>query len=69
MANAQRIRDRTDEVVEQAAAERAWWDEKRKRSERELLGEVNSDEDGVLVEKRWGYVLGGRGVGKVRQLG
>lgn len=52
MANAQRIRDRTDEVVEQAAAERAWWDEKRKRSERELLGEVNSDEDGVLVEKR-----------------
>ncbi|KAL0639616.1 Translocation protein S66 [Maublancomyces gigas] len=52
MANAQRIRDRTDEVVEQAAAERAWWDEKRKRSERELLGESNSDEDGVLVEKR-----------------
>lgn len=52
MANAQRIRDRTDEVIEQAAAERAWWDEKRKRSERELLGESNSDEDGVLVEKR-----------------
>lgn len=50
MANAQRIRDRTDEVVAQAAAERAWWDEKRKRSERELLGESNSDEDGVLVE-------------------
>lgn len=50
MANAQRIRERTDEVVEQAAAERAWWDEKRKRSERELLGESNSDEDGVLVE-------------------
>lgn len=50
MANAQRIRDRTDEVVEQAAAERAWWDEKRKRSERELLGGSTSDEDGVLVE-------------------
>lgn len=50
MANAQRIRDRTDEVTKQAEAERKWWDEKRKRSQRELLGEVNSDEDGVLVE-------------------
>ncbi|KAH0608875.1 uncharacterized protein LAJ45_07646 [Morchella importuna] len=50
MANAQRIRDRTDEVTKQAEAERKWWDEKRKRAQRELLGEVNSDEDGVLVE-------------------
>ena len=46
---ATRIRERAAEVAEQAAVERAWWNEKRQRASRELLGE-NSDEDGVLVE-------------------
>ncbi|KAL7272350.1 Translocation protein S66 [Rhizina undulata] len=51
MANAQRIHDRANEIPAQAAAERAWWDKKRERTSRELLGEGNSDEDGVLVEQ------------------
>ena len=49
IVQATRIRERAAEVAEQAAAERAWWNEKRERASRELLGE-NSDEDGVLVE-------------------
>ncbi|PWW78796.1 hypothetical protein C7212DRAFT_304720 [Tuber magnatum] len=50
IVQATRIRERAAEVAEQAAAERAWWNEKRERASRELLGENNSDEDGVLVE-------------------
>ncbi|RPB00874.1 hypothetical protein L873DRAFT_748496 [Choiromyces venosus 120613-1] len=50
IVQAERIRERAAEVAEQAAAERAWWNEKRERASRELLGENNSDEDGVLVE-------------------
>lgn len=49
IVQATRIRERAAEVAEQAAVERAWWNEKRERASRELLGE-NSDEDGVLVE-------------------
>jgi len=49
IVQATKIRERAAEVAEQAAAERVWWNEKRERASRELLGE-NSDEDGVLVE-------------------
>ncbi|PUU81167.1 Sec62/63 complex, subunit Sec66 [Tuber borchii] len=49
IVQATRIRERAAEVAEQAAVERAWWNGKRERASRELLGE-NSDEDGVLVE-------------------
>jgi translocation protein SEC66 len=50
IAQSQKIRERAAEVADQAAVERAWWDEKRERSTRELLGGANSDEDGILVE-------------------
>ncbi|CAZ84515.1 unnamed protein product [Tuber melanosporum] len=50
IVQATRVRERAAEVAEQAATERAWWNEKRERASRELLGENNSDEDGVLVE-------------------
>jgi len=59
IVQATKVRERAAEVAEQAAAERAWWNEKRERASRELLGENNSDEDGVLVES-----LGSRGAAR-----
>lgn len=45
-----KLRERAAQVEEQAEAERKWWDAKRARSEKELLGEETSDSDGVLVD-------------------
>ncbi|KAF8242357.1 hypothetical protein K440DRAFT_607454 [Wilcoxina mikolae CBS 423.85] len=51
MVNHDRVRERSERVAADAAEERKWWDEKRARSARELLGEEGtSDSDGVLVE-------------------
>lgn len=49
-----KIRQRAVEVAAKAASERAWWDEKRNRAEKELLAESASDEDTVLVEQPQG---------------
>jgi len=49
MVNHDRIRERAETVAVEATAERKWWDEKRERATRELLGD--SDSDGVIVEK------------------
>lgn len=46
-----RVRERAAEVAVRAASERAWWDEKRERATKELLGESTSDEDAVIVEQ------------------
>jgi len=51
IAQNQRVRDRAAEVAVRAASERAWWDEKRERTTKELLAESTSDEDAVLVEQ------------------
>jgi translocation protein SEC66 len=39
MVNHDRLRERTEQVEIEAAEERKWWDEKRARSQRELLAE------------------------------
>ena len=39
MVNHDRVRERIDRVAEDATGERKWWDERRARSSRELLGE------------------------------
>ena len=52
MVNHDRIRERTQRVAIDAAAERKWWDEKRERSSRELLGDdwtSASDSDSVAT--------------------
>jgi len=49
MVNHDRIREGAETVAVEATAERKWWDEKRERATRELLGD--SDSDGVIVEK------------------
>lgn len=49
MVNSEKVHERAAEVDAEAAAEREWWDKKRERASKELLGEIVSDEDGVLV--------------------
>jgi translocation protein SEC66 len=51
MVNHDRIRERAEKVTAEAAVERKWWDEKRERTTRELLGDSDSS-DGVIVEKK-----------------
>jgi translocation protein SEC66 len=62
MVNHDRVRERSERVAADAAEERKWWDEKRARSTRELLGEEGtSDSDGVIVEN---VKKAGKGKGK-----
>jgi translocation protein SEC66 len=54
MVNHDRIRERAERVPADAAAERTWWDGKRERTSRELMGDEwtsASDSDSVVVEK------------------
>lgn len=54
MVNAERLREHAKKIEAQAPADRAWWDEKRSRAEKELFGESattgSSEEDAVMVE-------------------
>jgi len=54
MVNSEKLRERAKQIEAQAAPDRAWWDEKREKASRELLGEggttASSEEDAVLVE-------------------
>ncbi|KAI5844247.1 Sec62/63 complex, subunit Sec66 [Tricharina praecox] len=62
MVNHDRIKERAEKVATEAEAERKWWNEKRERSSRELMGEEEeftsddnaNDSDGVgeKVRKR-----------------
>lgn len=58
MVNHDRIKERAEKVAVEAEAERKWWNEKRERSRRELLGEEgasasdgNVDDSDNVVEK------------------
>lgn len=50
MVNHDRIKERAEKVAVEAEAESKWWNEKRERASRELLGEEGAPASGGKVD-------------------